>query len=88
MHTFIYLSTFSIYSCRNEMYLVDLPPTSIIIVYYDEDLTTLLRTLHSVMDRTSPSLLREIILIDDHSPVSDNGKMMYWIYTIYQWHIN
>ena len=58
------------------MYLVDLPPTSIIIVYYDEDLTTLLRTLHSVMDRTSPSLLREIILIDDHSPISENGKMM------------
>lgn len=38
-----------------------------IIPFYDEHLTTLLRTVHSVINRSPPSLLKEIILVNDAS---------------------
>ncbi|PIK54078.1 putative polypeptide N-acetylgalactosaminyltransferase 13 [Apostichopus japonicus] len=44
-----------------------LPKTSVIICFCEESWSTLLRSVHSVMSRSPPELLEEIILIDDFS---------------------
>ena len=46
-----------------------MPSASVIVCYYREELTVLLRTIHSILDRTQPELLREIIVVNDHSDI-------------------
>ncbi|XP_049293063.1 putative polypeptide N-acetylgalactosaminyltransferase 9 isoform X1 [Anopheles funestus] len=54
--------------CRRKTYhALELPPVSVVIVFHDEALSVLLRTVHSVLNRTPPELIREILLIDDWS---------------------
>mgnify|MGYP000046817021 CR=1 FL=1 len=47
--------------------LATLPTTSVVFVFYNEPLSPLLRSIHSVLNRSPPELLKEIILIDDGS---------------------
>lgn len=59
--------------CKHETYdLSALPDASVIITFFNEPLSTLLRTVHSVLNLTPPPLLREIILVDDHSNREEN----------------
>jgi polypeptide N-acetylgalactosaminyltransferase len=54
-------------ACKARQYLRDLPKVSVIIPFYDEHISTLLRTIHSVINRTPKELLQEIILVNDDS---------------------
>ncbi|XP_058039726.1 polypeptide N-acetylgalactosaminyltransferase 11 isoform X7 [Ahaetulla prasina] len=57
--------------CKEKIYPHDLPSASVIICFYNEAFSALLRTVHSVLDRTSSHLLHEIILVDDRSELAD-----------------
>ncbi|PIK34679.1 putative polypeptide N-acetylgalactosaminyltransferase 11-like, partial [Apostichopus japonicus] len=53
--------------CKYKSYSEAVLRTSVVICFYNEAWSTLLRTIHSVLDRTPKQLLHEIILIDDFS---------------------
>ncbi|XP_062846770.1 polypeptide N-acetylgalactosaminyltransferase 4 [Trichomycterus rosablanca] len=56
------------HECRSKKYNIHrLPTTSVIIAFYNEAWSTLLRTIHSVLETTPAVLLKEVILIDDFS---------------------
>lgn len=57
--------------CMKKEYDADLPIVSVIIIFHNEVQSVLLRTVHSVFNRTPPQLLHEIILVNDNSSRSD-----------------
>ncbi|XP_074217991.1 polypeptide N-acetylgalactosaminyltransferase 12 isoform X2 [Camelus bactrianus] len=54
--------------CKEKKYDYDhLPTTSVVIAFYNEAWSTLLRTVYSVLETSPDTLLEEVILVDDYS---------------------
>ena len=61
-----------------ETYPKNLPTASIIVCFHNEAQSVLLRTFHSILNRTPPDLLIDIIAIDDASTLG-----MYYLLNFY-----
>ncbi|XP_019739595.1 probable polypeptide N-acetylgalactosaminyltransferase 8 [Hippocampus comes] len=57
--------------CIQKKYPADLPSLSVVLIYLNEALSIIKRAIRSIIDKTPASLLREIILVDDHSTNED-----------------
>lgn len=69
--------------CRSIHYdLNDLPTASVIIIFYNEPYSVLVRTIHSVLNTGDTRILKEVILVDDASiNVELKDKLDYYIET-------
>lgn len=57
--------------CVYKAYPKDLPNVSVVLIYLNEALSVIKRAVRSIVNRTPPHLLKEIILVDDHSSNDD-----------------
>ena len=68
------LSDVRLSQCKSKVYPSLLPTTSIVIVFHNEAWTTLLRTVHSIINRSPKELVEEVILVSlcsNQDPVDD-----------------
>lgn len=63
-----------IFRCIHEKYSSKLSNVSVVVIFHNEHLSSLLRTCYSIWNRTPPNLLTEIILVDDASTIEDLGN--------------
>ncbi|TKR75808.1 hypothetical protein L596_017049 [Steinernema carpocapsae] len=71
--------------CLVEHYSEELPRASIIICYYNEAASVLIRMVNSILDRTPPNLIHEILLIDDHSDLDPKVEQIVGNYAKENW---
>ncbi|CAL8072157.1 unnamed protein product [Orchesella dallaii] len=59
---------------RPGLHVDSLLPASVILCFNNEALSILLRSVHSILNRTPANLLTEIVLVDDNSDFENLGK--------------
>jgi len=61
-------------ACKAVKWYSPLPKTSVIVIFHNEAWSVLLRTVHSVLDRSDTNILEEIIVVDDFSDFPHLGE--------------
>ncbi|XP_027284135.2 probable polypeptide N-acetylgalactosaminyltransferase 8 [Cricetulus griseus] len=62
--------------CLQKTYPAQLPTLSVILIFMNEALSVIQRAITSIINRTPPQLLKEIILVDDFS---SHGELKAWL---------
>lgn len=70
-------------ACKRIVYdTTDLPTTSVIVIFFNEPYSVLVRTVHSVLNTSPAHLLKEVIIVDDASGnIELKGKLDHYIKT-------
>lgn len=62
--------------CKHWQYPTDLPTASVVLVFHNEGFSVLMRTVHTILLRSPPALLHEVVLVDDFSDKADLGAKL------------
>lgn len=63
--------------CKAQIYSDNLPMASVVMIFHNEALSIILRSVYSVLNRTPEHLLKEIILVDDCSTLGRQLSLLF-----------